>query len=397
MTTTGARHVWLVMRREWSQRISSTAFRVSTRVAGAIIVAIIAIPQILGGDPSASRTVGVVGEASPAFASAVVAAGDQVGLRVETRSFSDQPAGETALRSGQIDVLVVGQRALVWKSEPDEVLGSAIQAAIQGVAQAEAIRALGLTPSQLASLRPVDVTSSSLEAVSAERSARLDLAMIGLVLLLLAISFYGGFVLIGVIEEKSSRVIEVLLSRLRPSELLTGKIAGIGLVGLVQVAIVAVAALIALAASQNATLPTTTGSTIGWLVLWFLLGYGFYSVLFGAAGSLVSRQEDAQSMTFPITGVLIVAYILAMQAAQAPDSTAALIGSFVPPTAPMVMLVRIAYGGVPWWQIGVSIAVMLVTIAALLRLAGRVYTGAALRLGSRIKVADAWRGAASSV
>ena len=393
----GARRVWLVIKREWTQRVSSTAFRVSTLVAGAIVVAIIAVPEILGADLAVSRTVGTVGQTSPSFPGAVVAAGDQVGLRVQTRTFTDQPSAEAALRAGDIDVLVVGQRALLWKSDTDAVLGAAVVAAIQGMAQQQAIAELGLTPAQLASLRPVDVSSSSLEAVSDERTARIDLAMIGLVMLLLAISFYGGFVLVGVIEEKSNRVIEVLLSRLRPSELLTGKIAGIGLVGLAQVGLVALAALVALAVSDNAKLPTTTAATIGWLVVWFLLGYGFYAVLYGAAGSLVSRQEDAQSMTFPVTGVLIVAYLFAIQVTRAPESTQALIASFVPPTAPMVMLVRIAYGGVPWWQIVMSVAVMIVSIVVLLRVAGRVYTGAALRLGRRIKLTDAWRGSRSPV
>ena len=210
------------------------------------------------------------------------------------------------------------------------------------------------------------------------------------------ISFYGGFLLVGVIEEKSSRVVEVMLSRLRPTELLTGKIAGIGLVGLAQFGLVAAAALIALAFSDNAQLPTTTRGTIGWVVFWFILGYAFYAVLYGAAGSLVSRQEEAQSMTFPITAVLIVAYLFALEAVQSPDSMATLIGSFLPPTAPLVMIVRIANGAVPWWQIGLSVLLMLVTIYGMLRLAGRIYAGAVLRTGGRVKLREAWRGAEAS-
>ena len=98
-------------------------------------------------------------------------------------------------------------------------------------------------------------------------------------------------------------------------------------------------------------------------------------------------------MTLPISAVLLVAYFFAMDAARSPDSMAALIGSFLPPTAPMVMLGRMAYGGVPAWEIAVSILLMLGTIYAMLRIAGRVYAGAALRLGRRVKLRDAWRGA----
>ncbi len=208
----------------------------------------------------------------------------------------------------------------------------------------------------------------------------------------MAISIYGGFLLVGVVEEKSSRVVEVLLSRLRPTELLAGKIAGIGLVGLAQFAVVAASALIALATSGNTLAPKTTPGTIGWILFWFVLGYGFYSVLFAAAGSLVSRQEEAQSMTFPITAVLLLGYFFSFGAVQSPDSAAALVGSLVPPTAPMVMTVRIANGGVAWWQIVLSVLLMLATIYGMVQLAGRIYAGAVLRIGRRVKLREAWRG-----
>ncbi len=389
----GARRVWLVVRREWIQRVRSTAFRVSTVISAAIVVAIIAIPQIYGGGATPRRVVGVVGESSPQLASVLQAAGTQVDVTVRVRAFDDEAAGEDALRSGDADVLLVGQRALVWKAEVDEELGAVVTSSVQAVEQQRAIDELGLTTDEQQQLRPVPLSSSSLEPVTKERTARMALATITLVLLLMFISFYGGFLLVGVIEEKSSRVVEVLLSRVRPTELLTGKIGGIGLVGLAQFALVAAAALIALAFSDNRDLPTTTPGTIGWVVFWFVLGYAFYAVLYGAAGSLVSRQEEAQSMTFPITAVLVVAYIFALEAAQSPDSLATLIGSFVPPTAPLVMIVRIANGSVPWWQIALSVALMLVTIYGMVRLAGRIYAGAVLRTGGRVKLREAWRGA----
>jgi ABC-2 type transport system permease protein len=387
----GARRLWLVVRREWNQRVRSNAFRISTVVSAAIIVAIIAVPEILGGDVK-PRTVGVVGESSPQLAGVVRTAGRQVDLTVSTRWFGDEAAGQAALRSGDVDVLLVGQRALVWKADVDDQLGAVVTSAVQAVEQQRAIDDLGLTPDELRQLRPVQVASSSLEPVIEERSGRLDVAIIGLVLLLLAISFYGGFLLVGVIEEKSSRVVEVLLSRLRPTELLAGKIAGIGLVGLAQLSLVAAAGLVALALSHGRQVPTTTGGTIAWIVVWFVLGYGFYSVLYGAAGSLVSRQEEAQSMTLPITAVLLVAYFVALQATRSPDSMTTLILSFVPPTAPMVMIVRIANGTVPWWQIALSVLLMLATIYGMVLLAGRIYAGSVLRLGRRVKLMEAWRG-----
>jgi ABC-2 type transport system permease protein len=119
-------------------------------------------------------------------------------------------------------------------------------------------------------------------------------------------------------------------------------------------------------------------------VFWFILGYGFYAVLYAAAGSLVSHQEETQSLALPMTGLLFVAYILAFVATGSPDSVAALLGSLFPPTAPMVMIVGIANGGVPWWQIALSVALMVATVYSLVQVAGRIYAGGVLRFGGRV-------------
>ena len=239
----------------------------------------------------------------------------------------------------------------MWNAEVDDQLRTIVTSAVTIAKQQQVVGELGLTADQAQRLlRPPALPSRSLEPASKERDARVALAVIGLALLFTAIAFYGGFVLVGAIEEKSSRVVEVLLSRLRPTELLTGKIVGIGLVGLAQFTLVAGSALVALKLSGNTLAPTTTPSTIGWIVFWFILAYAFYAVLYAAAGSLVSRQEEAQSIQVPITAVLLVGYIFALQAAQSPDGVAAVIGSLFPPTAPMVMTVRMARG----WGPGVA-------------------------------------------
>lgn len=387
----GTRRVWLVARREWNQRVRTRAFQISTLVSILIVAAIILVPDMYGGGTK-ERTVGVVGGSPTELPALVRVAGDQLGLTVETRAFADEGAGRAALRSGDVAVLLVDQGELVWKAEPDDQLRVVVVSAVQVLEQQAAIGELGLTPEEAERLlAPPELPSTSLEPVTEEDTEREGLAFIGLFVLFMAIAFYGGFLLVGVIEEKSSRVVEVLLSRLRPTELLAGKILGIGVVGLAQLVLVAGSALVALRFSENTT-AATTPSTIGWVVVWFVLGYGFYAVLYAAAGSLVSRQEEAQSIQLPISGVLIVAYFLAMEAAQTPDGTAALVGSFLPPTAPMVMTVRMAHGGVPGWQVVVSVALVLLTIYGMVRLAGRIYAGAALRFGGRLRLREAWRG-----
>jgi ABC-2 type transport system permease protein len=388
----GWRHLWLVARREWNQRVRTLAFQISTLISILIVVALILVPDMYGGGAKRARTVGLVGERSPQLPALARASGDLLGLTVDIRGFADEAAGRAALRSGDVSVLLVEQRELVWKAETDDELQAVVTSAVQVLERQEAIGELGLSSAEEQRLlAPADLPSTSLEPVAQDRSEREELAWIGLLVLFMAIAFYGGFLLVGVVEEKSSRVVEVLLSRLRPTELLAGKILGIGLVGLAQLGLVAASALVALRFSENTT-ATTTPSTVAWIVVWFILGYGFYSVLYATAGSLVSRQEEAQSIQFPISAILIVAYFLSMEAAQSPDSVAALVGSLFPPTAPMVMIVRIAHGSVPWWQVVLSVALMGVTIYGMVQLAGRIYAGAVLRFGRRLRLKEAWRG-----
>jgi ABC-2 type transport system permease protein len=390
----GLRRVWLVARREWTQRARTLTFRISTIVAVALVVALIMIPQLFGGGAAPTRTVGLVGSTSTELPAALRATGDRLALHVKTQTFTDEAAGVAALRSGDVAVLLVDQDRLVWEQRADAKLRAVVTAAVQAVQQQRAIDDLGLTPTQAEQLlRPPDIRSTSLEPMTKEESARQDLARIAVVLLFMALSFYGSFVLMGVVEEKSSRVVEVLLSRLRPTELLVGKILGIGLVGLAQFAVVAASALIAFRLSTNTAAPATTPSTMIWIVFWFLLAYAFYSVLYATAGSLVSRQEETQSLSLPIAGFMLVAYILAFIAAESPDGTAAIVGSLFPPTAPMVMIVRIANGTVPWWQIVLSVGLMVFTIYGMIRLAGRIYAGAVLRIGRRLRLREAWTGA----
>ncbi len=388
----GWRRVGLVARREWDQRARTTAFRISTLISILIVVAIIVVPEMYGGGVEPTRTVGLVGRSSPQLPALLRASGEQLGVTVETRGFADEAAGRAALRSDDVSVLLVDEGQLVWNADVDDQLRTIVASAVTVATQRQMVSELGLTADQAQTLlQPPALPSRSLEPASKERDARVALAVVGLALLFTAIAFYGGFVLVGAIEEKSSRVVEVLLSRLRPTELLTGKIVGIGLVGLAQFTLVAASALVALKLSGNTVAPTTTPSTIGWILFWFILAYAFYAVLYAAAGSLVSRQEEAQSIQVPITAILLVGYIFALQAAQSPDGVAAVFGSLFPPTAPMVMTVRMAVGGVPVWQIVLSVALMVVTIYGMVQLAGRIYSGSVLRIGPRIRLREAWQ------
>jgi ABC-2 type transport system permease protein len=145
-------------------------------------------------------------------------------------------------------------------------------------------------------------------------------------------------------------VIEVLLARAAPDQLLAGKVIGIGLCAAVQMAAAVGAGLVALAVSGR-SIPADIWSTIPMVLVWFLGGYALYSTLFALAGSLVSRQEDAQAASAPIMTVMIAAYLAVFTFGYAPRSTASTVLSIFPPTAPLLMPMRMAAGAAAWWQV----------------------------------------------
>ena len=219
------------------------------------------------------------------------------------------------------------------------------------------------------------------------------LAYAGLLLLYIALLNYGSWVAIGVVQEKASRVIEVVLSAVRPRELLTGKALGIGLLGLAQMTVVAVPAAIVAVAVGSADLPAASVGGVVSIVLWFALGFAFYCLAYAAVGSLASRTEDAQTAMAPLTIVVLAAFFAAISALSSPESTLAHVLSFVPPTAPLVMLVRTVEGTVGAAELVAALTVMALGIVVTARIAGRIYAGAILATGPRLRLRQAWRSA----
>jgi ABC-2 type transport system permease protein len=211
------------------------------------------------------------------------------------------------------------------------------------------------------------------------------------VVLFLAITTYGAMVLSGVVEEKSSRTVEVLLARMPARNLLAGKIAGIGLLGLAQVSATAVVAVIAASLADSFDIPAVRGTVVAWAVVWFVLGYALYATVFGTLGSLASRTEDASSVTGPVTVVLILAFMVSFAAIGSAETTWARLVGWFPLTAPLATPNRIAMGAATWWDPIVAVVLTVATIGGLVALGGRIYTRALLHTGATLSLADAWR------
>jgi ABC-2 type transport system permease protein len=387
------RAVGLVARREIEQRVRGRAFLFGTLAIVVLVVAATLLPTLGAGDDD-SLEVGLVGREPAALAAALGAGAESVGATVEPRRFETLAAGEGALRDGEIGVLVVDGRSLVWKAEPDDRLQSVAGGALQRLQWQKRAAELGLSVAQAqALLVPQPAPEQSLQSVDADRDARYAAALLGLVLLSVTLSFYGQAVANGVAQEKGTRVMEVLLARVPARELLVGKVLGVGVIGLAQLVIACAAALVTVAAFDEIEVPSAVPSVVGWVILWFVLGYAFYSVVYAALGALVSRAEDVESVQAPLGFFIMGCLLIALYATDSPDAALVHLASLAPPTAPFVMPVRAAVSDVAVWEVVLSAALMLAATYAVIRFAAAVYEGAVLRTGGGRSVTDVWRAA----
>jgi ABC-2 type transport system permease protein len=382
--------VWLVARRELRERARSRAFRASVVVMVLVVAAVVVVPSFIDGR-STAWDIGVTGDTPAGFAEAVEAQATTFDATVKVLTHATPAGGEDAVRSGDVDVLVIDADRLEWRRLPDERLRSVVTAALQLLAIQERATQAGISPEQMAAITaPVTIESVQLGRVVGRTTDDEMAALIMNVVLLMVIATFGALVLTGVVEEKSSRVVEVLLARVRPRTLLSGKVLGIGLLGLFEVAMLAAAALIARSTVDDVDLPATRGSVLAWALVWFVLGYAFYAVVYGALGSLASRSEDAQSVTGPVTVLLMAGYWVSFIAIGSPETAWAKAVSFLPPTAPFAMPSRVAMGATAWWEPILAVVVALATIRALIGIGGRLYAVAILHSGPTLKIRQAW-------
>ncbi len=388
----GVRQGWLVAEREIRERGRSRGFFLSLVLMLIAVAAAMALPALLDTGPGA-KDIGLAGTIPAELPDALEAQGDAVDTTIRIHRYDTVAAGENAVRDGEIDVLVVDARRLAWQLHADEQLKAIATGAIQIVAIRDRAAAAGIDPDELlAMVAPVPVTSVELGQVAGRSPDDETAAFIMTLVLFGAISTYGAMVLSGVVEEKSSRTVEVLLARMPARNLLAGKIAGIGLLGLAQIAATAIVAVAVGGMVDSVDIPAVRDSVIAWAVVWFLLGYALYATVFGTLGSLASRTEDASSVTGPVTIVLVLGFMVSFATIGSADTTWAQLVSWFPLTAPLAMPTRIAMGAATWWDPLVAVALTLVAIAGLVALGGRIYNRAILHTGSTLSLGDAWRG-----
>lgn len=395
----------LVTRREIRERGKSKAYLLGSAFTILLLVAVISLPALLGGGATEYR-VGLVGAEG---VDVVAAARELAELRADedeepatfdTIEYVDRAAAETAMADGEVEAVLVGSDLLLVPSAAGSFFdGGTLEQVLQQAASTLRVQELvaeqgGAAQEVIARLTEQPLTVEALDGADRDEAiGRGVVAYGGLILMYMAVLTYGQWTLSGVTEEKTNRVVELLLAAVRPWHLLAGKVLGIGLLGLAQFVLALVVVLITVRVAGVAELPEIPASTLVTLVVWFVLGFGLYSVIYAAAGSLVSRMEEAQNASFPVTIVAVVGFFVSFQVLDDPDGALAVATSFIPFTAPFVVPIRLALDALPMWQHALAAALTLGAIYWLLRFAGRVYAGGLLQFGGRVKLREAYRSA----
>jgi ABC-2 type transport system permease protein len=394
VTESADRGTWrLIAARDFWVRLRERSFLIST-LLNVGVISVLVLARASGGFSGApSFDVGTVGGTDVVAVADGAASLGGTDITVRVHPYPDRAAADAALMDGSIDAVVTGTQLYGLQSVDTRlqalVQTSAHQAAVDAVlakhhvpeAQREA--ASQTDPLALGALQPAPPDQQNNAAV----------AFIGVLLLYGQLFGYGLWVATGVIEEKASRIVEMLLSAVRPKQLLAGKIIGIGVLGLAQLITIAGFA-ICLALVTGTHLVHASAIWAALLVIgWFILGYAFYASLFAAAGSLVSRMEELQNVIVPINLTILVSFIISIGSLQDPNSTLAVVASILPVSAALAMPVRIVLGAATGWQIALSLTLLIGSAIALVPIGARLYAGAVLRTGSRVKLRDAWRAA----
>ena len=378
----------LVARREARMRLRSRVFIGGTTVMTVLVVVGIVAVSLLAGKTTPVR-VGFSG-GSQALERSFNATAAALGAKVTVSDIADVTAGEAQVTAGTLDVLVTGS-ATAPTAVVKAAIPSNVESALYLASEAARLSDAGLPPAAVTSAMAL-VPVQALQPSTPKDTQNLFAGLAVGIVLWIALGIYGSQVAQGVVEEKATRIMEILLATIRPSRLLAGKVIGIGFVGLLQLTIVGVAALVAVQVTNVASIPALGVVGILGDLFWFVLGFLFYATAYSAVAALVSRQEEVQSAIAPMSILQIAGYLLVYAALPNPSGPLAAVCSLLPPFAPILMAVRMAASDVPVWQVGLAAALTIASIVGLTWLAGRMYTNAAMRIGTRVRFMDAFRG-----
>ena len=414
------RKIWLIIKREYLVRVRKKAFIVMTIVGPLLMAALMIVPTYLANETQELRTIAIEED------------GFEFTNQIENTDFlhfSKIPTEEAILLKN--DFSESNYYALLYIEEDNFTLYSnqqisltvskAIENQLEKIIEHQKLKAAGIDLTILSEAQStVNITTKIItedgSTTNSKAEASMGIGFICGILIYMFIFMYGTMVMRGVIEEKTSRIVEVIISSVKPFQLMMGKILGVALVGLTQfalwilltIAIASVAELMFMDASSMTTELNSTQQSIllselsnltGGInlmqifvsfIFYFLAGYLMYSSLFAAVGSAVDAEADTQQFVLPITIPLILAFILIQPIMENPDGTLAFWMSIIPFTSPVIMMVRLPFG-VATWELALSMSILILSFVLTTYLAGKIYRTGILMYGKKTSYKELWK------
>lgn len=397
--------IWPVVRREYLERVRSKAFLIGTLLGPILIGALTLGPGFILSRQRGEPLKVAVLDGSGSVQKAVEEALSRRRMGGEPR-FVVQPSGpgtsdvrlKRAVLDGGLDGYIYLPPDVLGRSTAEyygknvsnlidlDLMQKAVEDALVGVRLAS----VGLEPDRVRHLtRRLDLTTIRLSegGERRDRGGSLRFSMVLLMLIYTSLALWGQAIMTGVIEEKTNRVVELVLSSIAPVKLLAGKLLGVGAAGLTQVLVwmgsLAGVGLYGMTPGEAAGLPEVTPFLLGSFIVYFLLGYFLYASMYAAVGASVNTLQEAQSLVFPVFLPLVTAVMLFPAVLRSPDSAFSTAASLIPLFTPILMFLRITVLTPPTWQIALSIVLTAATIAGVTFVASRIYRVGLLMYGKR--------------
>ncbi len=381
--------VLLVARREFVTQVRSRNFVIGI-VVTLVLFGVGGLVGFFVAGQSSEKSLGLTGETAPLRSALLASAGAQ-DLTLDLRDVDDA-TGRAQVDAEDLDALLTGSPGgyeLLARDAVDSALLTVVTTAARQRSVDAALSGAGVDPAAVAA--QAEVSGVTLQPVDPNSGQQLALALFGTALLFFSLN-YAAVVASGVVEEKQSRVVELLLATIKPWQLLAGKVLGLGAVGLLNLLVLGGIGAAGAGAVGFLTVPAAAAGIFAMVVLWYLIGFFLFAAIYAAIGSTVSRQEELQSVLAPMIFVLIIPFILTVNLLPSdPRNGLAAVLSFVPLFSQTVMPARYALGAAPLWEVGVSALLAIVAIVLVVRLAARVYQNSILRIGARVGLREALR------
>jgi ABC-2 type transport system permease protein len=415
--------IGLIIKREYLTRVRGKAFLIGTILSPLLLLALILLPGLLTAKSGGERQITVLDQSGDiALFEGVKSRLDSSSSTFENRrqfnnmrfrlSRVEVPPGQDMqaltnsynerVEKNSNEAYVIFRKGILqdeapeyWAKNPGDLAVGNVERAISAEIVERRLTQANLKKEEIEKYtKEVNLQKFNPKGEVEKGVPRFVIGMVMLFFIYMTTLFYGIFVMRGVIEEKQSRIVEVIISSISPFELMMGKLIGIGLVGLTQYLIWILCAVlmasfgVSMFANQGVALPSIPAIWLVYFVIFFILGYFLFATLYAMVGAMVSTEEDAQQAQMPVTMLVVVPMLLFGMVMANPDSTVSTVLSMVPFFAPTLMMMRVAMVNPPMYQVIGSMVGMVLTILATVWLVAKIYRVGILMYGKRPSIAE---------